>query len=158
MAEGWNKSENIKRNRKILVLGIVLAILLTVAVYFFFIYKPECKTISCFTSALVECRKSTFISKQETSSWLYSINGKNSAGCGVYVKAVSITSDAETQKALEGKSMICNIPPQDAGISPESKIENCHGILKEGIQDQIIKKMHLFIIQNIGQIEEAEII
>jgi len=154
----WNKSEKIKRNKKILVLGVVFAVLLAATIYFFFIYKPECKTVSCFTSALVECKKSTFTSQQATSLWFYSINGKSQDKCEVYVKAVSISSDAETKKALEGKSMICSIPVEDAGIAPESKIENCHGILKEGIQDQIIKKMHLFIIQNIGQIEQTQIV
>ena len=154
----WGKLEKAKRRRKILVLGIVLAVLLAATVYFLFIYKPECKTISCFTTALIECRKSTFTSQQETSSWLYSINGKSGNLCEVYVKALEIKTDEETRKALEGKSMICNIPVEDAGIAPESKIENCHGILKEGIQDQIIKKMHLFIIQNIGQIEQSQIV
>jgi len=48
MKKGWNKSEKAKRSRKILALGIVLAILIIAIVYIFFIYKPECKTISCF--------------------------------------------------------------------------------------------------------------
>jgi len=154
----WSRTEKAKRDRKILALGIVLVILIAATIYFFFIYKAECKTVSCFTQALVECKKVTFANKQATSTWFYSINGKTGSACEVYVKALEITSDAETKKALEGKSMICTIPPEDAGIAPESKIENCHGILKEGIQDQIIQKMHLFIVQNIGQISQPSIV
>ena len=49
--------------------------------------------------------------------------------------------------------MECFIP-RDLIIMPEEKIEFCHGDLKEAIQDQIIEKMHLYIIQNIDKVDE----
>ena len=37
-------------------------------------------------------------------------------------------------------------------IFPESDINNCHGLLKEGLQDLFISKLHRYIVQNLGEI------
>jgi len=47
--------------------------------------------------------------------------------------------------------MVCNIPLGSV-ILPESDLTNCHGILKENLQEQTIIKLHNYISQNLGQI------
>ena len=42
--------------------------------------------------------------------------------------------------------------PLGVRMIPESDIGNCHGLLKEGLQDIIIKRLHTYLVENIGQI------
>ena len=39
-------------------------------------------------------------------------------------------------------------------MNPVENLGLCHGLLKEGLQDLIIKKMHTYIIENMGKINE----
>ena len=144
------------------ILPTVILLLLAATVYLFFFYKQECKTQDCFNNAFWFCKKATFTSKTDTATWQYIINGFSKANgninCVVDVKAVDLQADAETIQALKGKSMSCSIPKElAASFMPETKIEYCHGMLKESIQDLMLKKMHLFIVQNIGQINQTAI-
>jgi len=142
---------------KAVIIILVILIIITSATYLL-IYKKKCLNQSCFINSLWKCNKITFLNAQENSTWYYSINGVSSGNCLVTVKSINLKSDIETATALIGKSMECEIPRELSGsFMPESKIEYCHGLLKEALQDLIIKKMHLFIIQNIGQINQASV-
>jgi len=35
---------------------------------------------------------------------------------------------------------------------PESNIGKCTGLLKEGLQDLVIKKLHTYLVQNLGKL------
>lgn len=129
---------------------IALLVGLLILSYFFFFYTKKCLTKDCFLNALGGCKRATFRSEQDQATWLYSIKGTSADGCKVYVKAAEIKT-AES-KVLEGKFMFCYLP-QKTVLMPEEKIEYCHGLLKEAIQDQIIEKMHLYIVENIGEIK-----
>ena len=37
---------------------------------------------------------------------------------------------------------------------PESNTKNCHGLLKEAIQEVVINRMYSEIVQNLGKISE----
>lgn len=137
--------------RKFKLFMIVLLLGLLVLSYFFFFYTKKCTAQDCFLDALGKCKRATFTSEQEKAKWLYSIKGMSRDGCKVYVEAAEIKT-AES-KALEGKFMFCYLPIKTV-IMPEEKIEYCHGLLKEAIQDQIIERMHLYIVENIGEVRK----
>jgi hypothetical protein len=52
---------------------------------------------------------------------------------------------------LEGNKMECKLP-RGVVMIPESDIGNCHGLLKEGLQDLVIQKLHTYLVQNLGRI------
>ena len=54
---------------------------------------------------------------------------------------------------LSGFNMVCTFPE---GIStyPERDIERCHGRLKEELQKIVINRLHKYLIENLGEIEE----
>jgi len=142
---------------KAILILLVILVIITSATYLL-LYKKQCTNQTCFINSLWKCNKITFLSSTENSTWYYSINGMSAGKCIVTVKSISLKTDVETATALIGKSMDCEIPKEISGsFMPESKIEYCHGLLKEALQDLIIKKMHLFIIQNIGQINQTAI-
>ncbi|MBI4895499.1 MAG: hypothetical protein HY831_03325 [Candidatus Aenigmarchaeota archaeon] len=138
------------RTRRILILIAIL--LLILAIYLKFVYTKNCPDRNCFNVALTRCDRAIFTSYGIDSSWYYKIEGKKQDTCAVYVKSINVKSITEAQK-LKDKSMTCYLP-LGSTASPEGDIDACHGILKEELQDLIIQKMHLYIIQNIGKIEE----
>lgn len=141
----------IAQGSKFKLFMILLLLGLLVLSYFLFFYSKKCTARDCFLDALGKCKRASFVSEQEEATWLYSIKGMSRDGCKVYVKAAEIKT-AES-KALEGKFMFCYLP-QETVFMPEEKIEYCHGLLKEAIQDQIIERMHLYIVENIGEIRK----
>jgi len=131
----------------------VAAILIYYASSFF--YYPKCNDELCFKDSLWKCKKVGFTNYKENSTWMYNIKGMSSEGCEVYVKLVSLKTDV-SKESLSGKEMSCYIPKNILGaFMPEEKIEYCHGILKEEIQKMMIEQMHLYIVQNIGKISQA---
>jgi len=143
---------------QVIVLIIAMAAVLVILAYYFF-YSPSCKDNACFNNALWKCNKASFLSEEANSAWYYKIEGFSFGECKVYVKAVSLKTDIETGAALQGKDMTCFIPNSLLGaFMPEEKIEYCHGVLKEEIQRLMIEKMHLYIIQNIGQFNQTKVI
>ena len=138
-----------------IVTGCALVLLIAYFAASFF-YYPKCESKECFNNALQTCEKSGFLNVKEDSTWLYTIKGISEEKCRINVKAVSLKSDIVTGSALQGKDMDCAIPQNLLGsFMPEEKIEYCHGILKEEIQGLMIENMHLYIVQNIGQINQS---
>ena len=141
------------------ILAIICIALIVISICYLIFAKPKCLSQGCFLNSLWKCKPLTFYNEQENSTWYYSIKGYSQDSCRVYVEAVKLQTDLETANAMVGKSMICDIPRDISGsFLPEAKIEYCHGLLKEAIQDLIIKKMHLFIVQNIGQISQTTVV
>ncbi len=138
---------------------IVVSILLVIGfAAYYFLYTPKCDDSLCFQDALWKCKRTQFLDQRDTSTWEYKIKGFTSEGCRVNVKAISLVTDSATGSLLQGKEMDCYISRELLGsFMPEEKIEYCHGLLKEGIQSIMIEKMHLYIIKNIGQINQTKI-
>jgi hypothetical protein len=140
------------------LLALIFLIIIMAGLLYILISKERCLSQGCFLNSLWKCKEVTFTNAQENSTWYYSIKGVSADKCEVYVEVKRLVTDAETSAALTGKSMMCDVPKDLAGsFMPESKIEYCHGLLKESIQDLIIKRMHLFIVQNIGQINQSSV-
>jgi len=146
-------------NRIIYIALAVAAVAIVSYLLFSYLYTPKCASSVCFKASLFKCAKASFTNAGENSTWFYSIKGLSGGECKIYVKAVSFKTDVITGTALTGKDMTCYIPKEILGaFMPEEKIEYCHGILKEEIQRLMIEKMHLYIIQNIGQLNQTVIV
>jgi hypothetical protein len=134
-------------SKKILIPLIIIA--LAVSIYFTFFFVGSCNNSTCFDKALAKCKKIKFTNMKEEVTWFYRILGVKDKKCLVEVKSVKI--NLPEAKSIENKEMICYLS-RGLVIPPESDIANCHGLLKEGLQDIIIDKLHLYIAENIGQI------
>ena len=140
----------------IITLAIIIILLSAYFTYSFIIKVPICSDKECFIKSLRGCSKATFFNQETSASWLYEVKNSDNGNCIVNVKAIQVGADLATSNFLKDKEMECNIPKSLAGsFMPESKIEYCHGLLKESIQDIMIRKMQLYIIQNMGQINLA---
>lgn len=142
---------------KITVVFAVVTLILFIALIYFYYFKEEtCYDKSCFLFYLRNCEKARY----ESDEWFYKIKGPKNNYCVVYVKNKWLNNvDVEVAKALNGKDMLCYIPRDIAGAyMPYEKIEQCHGLLKEAILDQMIKKMHLYIIQHIGEFNMTSVV
>lgn len=140
------------------ILALACIIILAGGGIYLIFAKEKCLSQSCLLNSLWKCKQVSYLNVQDNSTWYYKVQGMTGDGCKVYVEAKELKTDVETAGALIGKSMTCYIPSDVAGsFLPEAKIEYCHGLLKEAIQDLIIQKMHLFIVQNIGQINQSSI-
>ena len=52
---------------------------------------------------------------------------------------------------LEGKSMECSVFLGSTN-DPDDNLNNCHGRLREEIQEVIIQRLHSQVVENIGEI------
>ncbi len=115
----------------------------------FFAYE-DCRNRECFNDNLKDCDRAKFVSGNDM-IFEYVIKGKSGNSCEVVVELLQGELNNADSKKLEGKKMICMLP---IGVimNPESDIGICHGILKEGLQDLVIKKLHTYLIQNLGKL------
>ena len=137
-----------KKRVVIITLIVVVGIL---AVYFSFFYSKSCGDMSCFNSGLSTCRRVTFFHDLQDGSWIYKVKGKSGEQCKVNVELVKLKQGGVELLSLEGKEMACHLP---FGVvaSPQENLENCHGELKEEMQDVIITRLHNYIVDNLGEI------
>src|SRR3989338_2722717 len=74
--------------------------------------------------------------------------------CKIEVKLLQIKKGDLSFSKLEGSSMNCYVQAGST-VAPESDLSNCHGDLKEGLQETIINKLHKYIVNNLGEIGEG---
>jgi len=132
---------------------IISIILLTALLLFLVFYNKQCKDESCFNSYLEKCTKADYTKDTVDSIWQYQILGKQAGKCAVNVKMLVAKEGNVDIKNLEGKEMVCYT---ELGLikDPRADLKNCHGILKEEMQELIIQKMHNYIVTNVGKISE----
>lgn len=140
-------------NRKVIITVVIIALILSLSftLYTFF-STGSCDTMTCFNKALAKCNKVKFVNMQEEATWVYTIKGPKKDECVVHVKSTNV--NLYDAKRIENKEMLCYIP-KGIVIPPESVLDNCHGLLKEELQNIIIEKLHVYIVQNIGKISEG---
>ena len=137
--------------------GIIISsiiIVLAIAVFITFFYQPRCDNTTCWETKLIECSRATYIHNPLDVTWEYKINGKTEGRCEVEVTALQIKRGLKKTEVLEGKSMTCFLP-LGATTAPEANPNLCTGRLKEEMQNLIIIKLHEYVIQNVGPIEES---
>jgi len=148
---------NTKLDKKRLIVLIAFFVVILIVISFIFskfIYAKVCKDEECFSDSLAECERATFTKEIEDASWYYKIKGTGIEGqCIVYVMLEKIKKGDVKILSLEGKDMHCLLP-YSVVETPQRDIERCHGDLKEEIQSILIKKMHSYLLENIGQVSE----
>jgi len=143
------------KGKKKKILLIIIIVLILASAYFTLIFSKKCATKECFEVSQARCERASYVNNAPEATWLYKIEGKKlfQGTCAVYVKSIDM-QNTENSAALKGKEMICYIP-MNVVVNPESNLDSCHGLLKEAMQDLIIEKMHLYIVQNLGEIKES---
>ena len=136
-------------NWKLLFIFLLLGILIWGIWTFFFSYK-ECDNWNCFNENLERCNRAKFIGEKDM-IFEYIIHGNSGSDCEVEVELLQGELDDQDSIKLERQKMTCMLP-KGVIMIPESDIGNCHGTLKEGLQDLIIKKLYTYLVQNIGKI------
>ena len=144
-----NKNKGGYFDKRLLFIPLGIAIIVAAVVLLFFGYK-ECDDWDCFNENLEKCSRSKFIG--ETSMiFEYTIKGAHGDTCEVGVELLQGELSNKDSVKLERQSMDCFLP-RGVIMIPESDIGNCHGLLKEGLQDLVIKKLHTYLVQNLGQL------
>jgi len=147
--EKGDKKEHYK-SKMVFKIVLVVALIIVIAFLGYSLYYGTCGNDECFNNALENCKRVEYISYGNM-SFAYKIEGKDQDYCSIRVKLLGGEFSDEDSRKLVGKDMVCLIP-FGAIIAPESNIDNCHGLLKEGLQEIIISKLHRYISQNIGRL------
>lgn len=140
---------------KKLIVFIVLAVaLIALAVYTTFLHPPKCESFECYSEHMRECKKANYLNDDVEATWRYEIKGSESGACVVEVTLLQPKTGELGLQNLEGYSMECGFP---SGVVtyPEKDLEACHGRLKEEMQGIIIKKLHTYIVENLGEIDQT---
>ena len=128
---------------------IALVVLAFSAWYLFFNYEV-CQDSSCFDESLRECDRARFVSGDDM-IFEYFVKGKSDGNCEVEVELLQGELSNVDSAKLKGQVMTCMLP-FGVVVAPESDIGVCHGLLKEGLQDLVIEKLHTYLVQNLGRL------
>src|SRR3989344_731536 len=131
------KKREFMLNKKKIIIMLVLAVLL-IAVFFLFIYEKRCFDNTCFEERIVKCRRTSFINDKLDMVLQYNIIGVK-GGNDIAV--------------LKGKTMTC-LTSLGVISYPEEDISKCSGELKDNIQDLIINRMYVYVLESMGKINE----
>lgn len=150
------------KKRVFLIIIIILALILIFLTFFF--YRP-CSNEACFRDALAGCKRASYIEESQGAIWKYKIHGESypvkltreiigieKASCEVYVELEDIKDNLELERG-EGLSMTCSVN-YGTYSSPQADTTRCTGELREFLQDQIIQRLHKYILNNLGEIDE----
>ena len=130
---------------------VVIVALLAWGVWAVFFSYAECDNWDCFNNKLKECEKVVFIGESGSMIFEYIIKGVSDDECKVSVELLQGELNNQDSLKLQGHKMICYLP-EGVIMIPESNIAKCTGLLKEGLQDAIIKRLHSELVQNLGRI------
>jgi hypothetical protein len=142
--------------KRLIVLGVLLVLILiglVISGYYLYSNVNKCSSKECFYNSLSDCRKTSYISDTPETTIEYSILGISKGKCDVNVKMLQIKKGSAELSILEDKEMVCSLQ-LDLIVDPEKDLKNCHGVLKEEIQNVIIQRMHSQIVENLGKITE----
>jgi len=151
-------SHNFSSNSKYcLTIGIIAVVVLIaiILLYLIFFRMRVCDERECFDDALRNCDRASYINDEDpTATWNYEIQGRSGDECEVKVNLLQVKEGRAEMERLEDKSMVCNL---HLGMvtDPESNLGRCKGILREEMQTIIINRLHKYIMDNIGKIDEG---
>ncbi|MBS3075980.1 hypothetical protein J4429_06015 [Candidatus Pacearchaeota archaeon] len=137
----------------IIVILVIIIIVFSFLGYNLF-YSKSCKDEACFDSAINVCKKASWLKEDSESAWMLRILGKETEDyCKLNIKLLNIKKGTIDSEKLIGKEMIC-IVTRTEKIFPSADMSQCTGPLKEEMQDLIIKRMHDYLLKNLGEIKE----
>lgn len=136
---------------------ILLVMVLAAAVYLWYLYYPSCDTKECFSEKLVACSRTSFIAETEETVFEYKVIGKTNENevkkCKTKVRLIQLRQGTQELAVLEGKEMYC-LTDLGTLIAPEENLKNCHGLLKEELQELTIQKLHSQIVSNLRELKQ----
>ena len=142
--------------KAVVVWVIVILILVSagVALYLNYSYYPKCTSYECFKDSMVKCSRVSYVNDGAEATWEYKIEGTNKNSCQIMVTLLQAKEGSLGIDRLNGYSMECSYP---IGISnyPEKDLTKCSGKLREELQTIIINKLHIYIINNLGALNES---
>lgn len=137
-------------DRKYVIIIIVILISALIGFAFMLFGYDQCDDWECFNENLADCDRARFIGGSKM-IFEYTIKGGRAEYCEVDVLLLQGELNNQDSVKLEGNKMTCDLP-RGVVMIPESDIGNCHGLLKEGLQDLVIQKLHTYLVQNLGKI------
>ena len=148
------KKEKFKGKSKSIFLKVVFLLsfflFLNYVGWLLFFSFEDCGDWECFNENLRVCDKARFIGGEDM-IFRYSILGRSGEECRIHTELLQGELNGQDSLKLEGEGMVCNLPFGMVAV-PENNLDECHGILKENLQDIVIKKMYSYIIQNIDNL------
>lgn len=155
-----------KKKRWVFILLIVILVLLALTLFLTFGFTKKCSSKDCFDSALSKCSRVGYADDSGDVTWKYKIYGENiiwnkikgllgvkESVCEVNVKLFQVKAgNLELEKGA-GLDMDCSLP-YGIVMPPQADTSKCHGLLREFLQEEVIQKLHAYIIENLGEIEE----
>ncbi len=133
-----------------LLIILIVALGAIYAGWLFFFSFDSCSDWNCFNEYLKSCDRAKFIGGEDM-IFRYSILGSSGDECNINVELLQGELNNQDSLRLEGQSMVCSLPKGFVGV-PERDMSVCHGVLRENLQDLVIKKMYTYIIQNIDNL------
>jgi hypothetical protein len=134
--------------RKLISLIVLVGFLWSI--WFLFFSYEDCSNRVCFDENLKDCDNARFIAGDDM-IFEYIIRGESKGRCEVEVELLQGELNNEDSRKLEGQTMTCMLP-LGAVVDPESDTSVCHGLLKEGLQDLVIRKLYTYLVQNLGRL------
>ncbi|HLF53665.1 MAG TPA: hypothetical protein VI544_00640 [Candidatus Nanoarchaeia archaeon] len=142
------------KKKVFIALIIVVAIAVILVAYLNFFYAPECQNYECWQKYMSRCSKATFVNEEPEASWRYEVSGASGKQCLVNVELLLAKKGDLGIDNIVGSEMTCTFPLGTSAYA-EKDLSKCHGILKEELQTLIINKLHVYLLENLGQIEEG---
>ncbi|MBT4334801.1 hypothetical protein HOD61_03225 [archaeon] len=133
---------------------IVILILIISTTIFFINYEKDCKEdMTCFNSALENCKTAKVTTTEDNNLFRYNIEGKQNELCIIHITLVTVDQNAGSEiiNSFEGKGMKCELLENTNIMETSSILDSCSGPLKEAIYESIIEKMYGLIIENLSE-------
>lgn len=143
------------KGRLLIALLIIIIGLIGFFVWLSFFRFDACSTEECFTDAMTTCKNAYWTKEDSQAAWRYRILGSGEEdSCLVEVTLTEMKSGTIDIEKLQNKHMVCDYLKTDTRW-PETTIERCKGELKEELQEIIIQRMHKYLLENVGEINEG---
>lgn len=136
--------------RLITVLVITIIFVASLALYVSFGHTT-CTSLSCFQEKMARCSLASYVREEPQATWKYDIEGRKLDECRIQVTLLQAKEGDLELREFEGDSMDCSYPLGTLSF-PEKDMARCHGLLKEDLQGLIIKKLHQYVLDNLGEI------
>ena len=141
-------------NKKRIILLVAIVILVLILIYYIFFHTKICGSYECFSQNQIKCSRARYTDDGESAVWKYQIKGEKDNKCLINVKLLQVKEGSVDLEKLQGLDMDCSAPLGYIG-NPQGDLKECHGLLKEEMQDLIIKGMHSEVLNNLGKLNDA---
>jgi len=142
------------KNKLLIALIAVVVIAVLIVIYLNFVYARQCQNYECWQKYMSRCSGASFINEEPEASWEYRVSGKSGNQCLIDVKLLQAKEGELGISELIGSEMSCSFPLGTVAYA-EKDLSKCHGLLKEGLQALVINKLHAYLLENLGQVEES---